>query len=163
MLMKPMANPPASILGEDYRSIVESGREARPDGRAFSGVLLIVATLGIAYLALLLFTDLLNPFRLRFAIPYAVPIFDTPFALVALGVGYLCLERHRLRHDFQSAALGFTLWLTGFLALAHIFTQPDYPGTPGMNAGIAPYFFFGSYLAGFLGAGLAAHYARREL
>src|SRR5882762_1888951 len=28
------------------------------------------------------------------ATPYAVPIFDTPFALVAVGVGYLCLERH---------------------------------------------------------------------
>src|SRR5437879_4225056 len=68
MLMKPMANPPASILGEDYRSIVESGREARPDGRAFSGVLLIVATLGIAYLVLLLFTDLPNPFRLLLAV-----------------------------------------------------------------------------------------------
>src|SRR2546422_53292 len=37
------------------------------------------------------------------ATPYAVPIFDTPFALVAVGVGYLCLERHRLRQDFRSA------------------------------------------------------------
>ena len=35
--------------------------------------------------------------------PYAVPIFDTPFALVAVGIGYLCLERHRLRQDFRSA------------------------------------------------------------
>src|SRR5207244_9045058 len=94
----PMAKP-ATTLGDDSAAIVESGREARPDGRAFSGVLLIIAALGIAYFAVLLLTDLLNPLRLRFPIPYAVPIFDTPFALVALGVGYLCLERHRLRHD----------------------------------------------------------------
>jgi len=35
----------------------------------------------------------------RFPTPYAVPIFDVPFALVAVGIGYLCLERHRLRQD----------------------------------------------------------------
>jgi len=40
----------------------------------------------------------------RFPTPYAVPIFDVPFALVAVGIGYLCLERHRLRQDARSAA-----------------------------------------------------------
>src|SRR2546426_4207625 len=29
----------------------------------------------------------------RFPTPYAVPIFDVPFVLVAVGIGYLCLER----------------------------------------------------------------------
>jgi len=98
----------------------------------------------------------------RFVIPYAVPIFDTPFALVAIGIGYLCLERHRLRQDVRSAGLGTTLGLTALLALAHILAQPDYPGTPGVNAGIAPYFFFLSYLAGLAGIGLAAHSGDRS-
>jgi hypothetical protein len=47
---------------------------------------------------------------------------------MAIGVAYLCLERHRLRQDVESAVLGMTLWVMGLLALAHIFTQPDYPG-----------------------------------
>src|SRR5216117_1666597 len=98
----------------------------------------------------------------RFPTPYAVPIFDVPFALVAVGIGYLCLERHRLRQDVRSAGMGSTLWLTALLALAHILAQPDYPGTPGVNAGIAPYFFFLSYLAGLAGIGLAAHYGDRS-
>ena len=100
---------------------------------------------------------------LRIPIPYAVPIFDTPFALVAAGVGYLCLERHRLRQDVRSAGMGSTLWLTALLALAHIAAQPDYPANPGVNAGIAPYFFFLSYLAGLAGIGLAAHSGERSL
>src|SRR5439155_4300167 len=99
----------------------------------------------------------------RFAIPYAVPIFDTPFALVAVGIGYLGLERHRLRQDVRSAGMGSTLWLTALLALAHIAAQPDYPANPGVNAGIAPYFFFLSYLAGLAGIGLAAHSGERSL
>src|SRR5947209_20399615 len=95
------------------------------------------------------------------ATPYAVPIFDTPFALVAVGVGYLCLERHRLRQDFRSAGMGVTLWLTALLALAHILAQPDYPANPGVNAGIAPYFFLLSYLTGLAGIGLAGHFGER--
>ena len=43
---------------------------------------------------------------LRIPIPYAVPIFDTPFALVAAGVGYLCLERHRLRQVLHNLPAG---------------------------------------------------------
>ncbi len=93
----------------------------------------------------------------RFPTPYAVPIFDVPFALVAVGIGYLCLERHRLRQDGRSAGLGTTLWLTALLALSHVLAQPDYPANPGVNAGIAPYFFFLSYFAGLAGIGLAAH------
>src|SRR5436309_500468 len=95
------------------------------------------------------------------ATPYAVPIFDTPFALFAVGVGYLCLERHRLRQDFRSAGMGITLWLTALLALAHILAQPDYPANPGVNAGIAPYFFLLSYLTGLAGIGLAGHFGER--
>src|SRR5205814_1758580 len=85
----------------------------------------------------------------RFPTPYAVPIFDVPFALVAVGVAYLCLERHRLRQDARSAGMGTTLWLTALLALAHVFAQPDYPANPGVNPGIAPYFCFLSYFAGY--------------
>src|SRR5215831_8282924 len=99
------------------------------------------------------------PYRLP--IPYAIPIVDAPFALVAIGVGYLCLERHRLRQDAESAAIGITLWLTALLALAHILAQPDYPGTTGVNPGIAPYYFFTSFFAGFVGIGLAARYGSR--
>src|SRR5437667_1250806 len=115
----------------------------------------------ILYEAILLFTPLLAPYR--FPIPYAVPIFDTPFALMAIGVAYLCLERHRLRQDAQSAVLGMTLWVAGLLAVAHIFAQPDYPGTPRVNAGVAPYFFFLSYFFVLTGLALAAHYGDHQL
>ena len=71
------------------------------------------------------------------------------------GSPYLCLERHRLRQDFQSVALGTALFLAALLGVAHVLTQPDYPGTPGMHAGVAPYFFFLSYLAGLVGIALA--------
>src|SRR5207249_11216064 len=121
----------------------------------------LITAIGVVYEVLLSSTSLLAP--CRFPIPYAVPIFDTPFALVGLGIGYLALERHRLRQDFQSVALGTTLWLTGLLALAHIFAQPDYPGTPGVHAGVAPYFFSLSYLGTFAGIALSTHYGRRPL
>ena len=138
------------------------GRAPTRARRRGSNILLFTITLGaILYEATLLFTRLLTPYR--FPIPYAVPIFDGPFALMAIGVAYLCLERHRLRQDVQSAVLGMTLWVTGLLALAHIFAQPDYPGTPGVNAGVAPYFFFLSYFFALIGLGLAAHYGDREL
>src|SRR5438034_1131740 len=138
------------------------GRAPTRARRRGSNILLVTITLGaILYEATLLFTPLLAPYR--FPIPYAVPIFDSPFALMAIGVAYLCLERHRLRQDAQSAALGMTLWVAGLLALAHIFTQPDYPGTPGVNAGVAPYFFFLSYFFALTGLGLAAHYGDRQL
>src|SRR3989454_569540 len=124
-------------------------------------LLLATALVAILYEAILLFTPLLAPYR--FPIPYAVPIFDSPFALMAIGVAYLCLERHRLRQDAQSAVLGMTLWVAGLLALAHIFAQPDYPGVPGVNAGVAPYFFFLSYFFALMGLALATHYGDREL
>ena len=98
----------------------------------------------------------------RYPTPFAIPIFDTPFALVAIGIGYLCLERHRLRQDLESAAIGVTLWLTALLAFAHILAQPDYPAYPGVNPGIAPYYFFACFFAGFLGIGLAAHHGDRS-
>src|SRR5580765_6932261 len=107
------------------------------------------------YVGILLFTTLLDPYRFR--TPYAIPIFDVPFALVAIGIGYLCLERHRLRQDRESAAIGVTLLLTALLAIAHIAAQPDYPANPGVNPGIAPYYFFGCFFAGLAGIGLAAH------
>src|SRR3989442_1029966 len=124
-------------------------------------LLLATALVAILYEAILLFTPLLAPYR--FPIPYAVPIFDSPLALMAIGVAYLCLERHRLRQDAQSAVLGMTLWVAGLLAVAHIFAQPDYPGTPGVNAGVAPYFFFLSYFFVLTGLALAAHYGDHQL
>jgi signal transduction histidine kinase/ActR/RegA family two-component response regulator len=121
--------------------------------------LLLVVGLAVVYEIVLLFTSVFEPSRFR--TPFAIPIFDTPFALVAIGVGYLCLERHRLRQDLESAAIGTTLWLTALLAFAHILAQPDYPANPGVNPGIAPYFFFACFFAGFAGIGLAAHHGDR--
>src|SRR4030095_221734 len=89
------------------------------------------------YFAILLGTTWLAPYR--FPVPYAVPIFDTPFVLVALGIGSLCLARARVRHDVASAALGATLWLGAVLGIVHIAMQPDYPGRPGIDPGAAPY------------------------
>jgi signal transduction histidine kinase len=123
-------------------------------------VLVLVAIVGLGYEALLLFTSWLAPYR--FPIPYAVPLFDFPFALVAAGIAYLCLERHRIRQDFQSAAIGTSLIVAALLAIAHILTQPDYPFTQGVNPGIAPYLFFASYLAALAGIGLGTHFADRE-
>src|SRR5216110_369113 len=128
-------------------------------GRRVFVVLLYVAV-GVLYESLVWFgSGAITP---RFPTPYAVPIFDVPFALVAVGIGYLCLERHRLRQDARSAGMGTTLWLTALLALAHVFAQPDYPANPGVNPGIAPYFCFLSYFAGLIGIGLAAHCGERS-
>ncbi len=115
---------------------------------------------GLAYEAVLL-SPLLAPYR--FPTPYAVPIFDAPFALVGLGIAYLCLERHRVRQDVRSAALAAAMLLAGLLAVAHVVAQPDYPGSPGVRAGVAPYFFFLSYAAGLVGIGLASRYGSRRL
>ncbi len=124
-------------------------------------LLVLVATVGLAYEALLLFTSVLAPYR--FPIPFAVPLFDIPFVLVATGIAYLCLERHRIRQDFQSAAMGTSLFLAALLAIGHILTQPDYPFSQGVNPGIAPYLFFASYLAALTGVALGTQYADRQL
>jgi signal transduction histidine kinase len=130
-------------------------------GQRVPFLLVLVAVLGLGYEALLLFTSLLAPYR--FPIPYAVPLFDVPFVLVATGIAYLCLERHRTRQDFQSAALGTSLFLGALLAIGHILTQPDYPFAQGVNPGIAPYLFFSSYLAALTGVALGMHHADRPL
>jgi signal transduction histidine kinase len=124
-------------------------------------LLVLVATVGLAYEALLLFTPVLTPYR--FPIPYAVPLFDIPFVLVAAGIAYLCRERHRIRQDFQSAAMGTSLFLAALLAIGHILTQPDYPFAQGVNPGIAPYLFFASYLAALTGVALGTQYEDRPL
>src|SRR3989440_9896753 len=122
-------------------------------------LVLLYVTVGVLYESLVWFgSGAITP---RFPTPYAVPIFDVPFALVAVGIGYLCLERHRLRQDARSAGMGAPLWLTAPLAPSHVLAQPDYPANPGVNAGIAPYFFFLSYFAGLAGIGLAAHCGER--
>jgi signal transduction histidine kinase/CheY-like chemotaxis protein len=117
--------------------------------------------MALAYAAALMLVPALRGYRLP--IPYAVPIFDMPFVFVGIGVGYLCLERHRVRQDFGSAALGASLWLAALLAAAHILAQPDYPISPGVDAGIAPYFFFLSYLCALAGIALATYYGDRPL
>lgn len=124
-------------------------------------LILLLPLLGLAYFGVLIFSTLLAPYR--FPIPYAVPIFDTPFVLAAIAVGYLCWERHRLRQDVRSAVLGGSLWLAALLGMAHILTQPDYPSTPGVDPGVAPYFFFLSYLAAFTGVALAGHWPDRRV
>jgi signal transduction histidine kinase/ActR/RegA family two-component response regulator len=121
--------------------------------------LVLMLVVAAAYEAVLLFMS--GPgLPYRFATPYAIPIFDTTFSLMAIGVGYLCLERHRLRQDLESAAIGNTLWLTALLAFAHILAQPDYPANP-VDPGIAPYYFFACFFAGFAGISLAAHHGDR--
>src|SRR5262245_53451739 len=124
-------------------------------------LLVLVAIVGLGYEALLIFTPFLAPYR--FPIPYAVPLFDIPFALVATGIAYLCLERHRVRQDFQSAAIGISLFVATLLAIEHILTQPDYPFAPGVNPGIAPYLFFASYLVALTGVAIGTHYPDRQL
>jgi len=123
-------------------------------------LLVLVAAVGLAYEALLLFTSVLTPYR--FPIPYAVPLFDIPFVLVATGIAYLCRERQRIRQDFQSAALGTSLFLAALLATGHILMQPDYPFAPGVNPGIAPYLFFSSYLVALTGVALGMQYEARQ-
>src|SRR5206468_10000681 len=76
----------------------------------------LLALSGLVYFGVVTLTSVLAPYR--FAIPYAVPIFDTPFVLAAIGVGYLCWERHRVRQDVRSASLGGALWLAGLLGVA---------------------------------------------
>src|SRR5687767_1892654 len=112
---------------------------------------LALLPVGAAYVTLLASTSLS---QFRFPSPWSVPLFDGPFAMVSIGVAYLCLERHRLRRDARSAWLGITLWITALLAVAHIATQPEPP---------APYFFPLTYLGGFIALGLAAHAEGREL
>src|SRR2546422_9758393 len=135
---------------------------AQPRRSPKRGSLLVWSMLiTLAYEVALVLVPALRGYRLP--IPYAVPIFGAPFVFVALGVGYLCRERHRVRQDFGSAALGASLWLAALLAAAHILAQPDYPISPGVDAGIAPYFFFLSYLSALAGIGLATQYGGRPL
>jgi signal transduction histidine kinase len=136
-------------------------RDRSDFGQRVPLLLVLVAMAGLGYEALLLFTSLLTPYR--FPIPYAVPLFDIPFVLVATGIAYLCRERHRTRQDFQSAAIGTSLFLAALLAIGHILTQPDYPFAEGVNPGIAPYLFFASYLAALTGVALGTHYTYRQL
>ena len=138
---------------------VATGRPRAEGREALYVPLLLVIALAALYEVVLLFTPLLDPYRFR--TPYAIPTFDTPFALVAIGIGYLCLERHRMRQDLESAAIGVTLWLTALLAFAHIAAQPDYPVNPGVNPGVAPYYFFACFFAGLAGIGLAARHGDR--
>src|SRR5256886_11486754 len=100
----------------------------------------LLALSGLVYFGVVTLTSLLAPYR--FAIPYAVPIFDTPFVLAAIGVGYLCWERHRVRQDVRSASLGAALWLAGLLGAAPIPAQPGSPRTAASNPGLPPDFFF---------------------
>jgi signal transduction histidine kinase/ActR/RegA family two-component response regulator len=131
------------------------GPSHRPALSAFRILATVAGVATVAYGAAPLLTHLLDGYL--FHAPYAIPAMDAPFAIVAIGVGYLCLERHRLRNDVQSAALGNMLWLAALLTVAHILSQPDNSVTGGMPAGVAPYLFLSSYLAVFLGVGLATH------
>src|SRR5256886_5174745 len=121
----------------------------------------LLALSGLVYFGVVTLTSVFAPYR--FAIPYAVPIFDTPFVLAAIGVGYLCWERHRVRQDVRSASLGGALWLAGLLGVAHIVAQPDYSSTARVNPGLAPYLLLLSYLAGLLGVAPPASLPDRTL
>jgi signal transduction histidine kinase/ActR/RegA family two-component response regulator len=144
--------------GESASATSATSRSESSGGHALSAVtvLVIAATVAaMAYEVMPFLMRLLDGYR--FDAPYAVPAMDAPFAILAIGVGYLCLERHRLRNDVQSAALGNMLWLAALLTIAHILAQPDNSLTAGALTPMAPYLFLSSYLAVFLGIGLATH------
>src|SRR2546427_13182439 len=114
-----MKNEPP-IFRRAYELLHDAIHSPAP-GQRVPILLLLVATLGLAYEAILLFPSFLAPYR--FPIPYAVPIFDTPFVLVATGIGHLCPERHRFRQDFESAAHGMSLLFGRLVAGGHIRSQ----------------------------------------
>ena len=79
-------------LGDAAWVMAEAPRSQPGVGRAalLHLPLLLVVAGAAAYEAAVLFaTGPGIPYRLP--TPFAIPIFDTPFALVAIGVGYLCL------------------------------------------------------------------------
>jgi signal transduction histidine kinase/CheY-like chemotaxis protein len=133
----------------------------RPRLRSLLTLVLTVAAVGaMAYGATPVLTRLVEEYRFR--APYAVTALEAPFAIVAIGVGYLCLERHRLRNDLQSAALGNMLWLAALLTVAHMLTISDDAIASGMPPGVASALFLSSYLAVFVGVGLATHGGARR-
>src|ERR1051325_8941475 len=85
--------------------VTSSPPSPRSRARSLVTLLLTVAVVAIiGYAAPSVLSGFLEDYRFR--APYALTAMDAPFAIVAIGVGYLCLERHRLRNDVQSAALG---------------------------------------------------------
>jgi signal transduction histidine kinase len=131
------------------------GQLIRGAGPGRAALVAVLAWLGLAYHATLAFWPALAAFRLP--APHAVAVFDVPFGLVAMGVAYLCLERHRLRRDVRSAALGVTLWLAALLALARVLVEADYPGPVGHDDALASCLLMLSYLVALAGVGLATH------
>lgn len=95
-------------------------------------------------------------------LPHAIPVLEGSFALVCMGVAYLCLERHRLRQDIGSAALGTALWITSLLALAHLLAQPEYAGALA-GEDVAGCLFLVSYLVALAGAAVVNHAGGRKL
>ena len=115
----PSVVPPHRADSAHTSSTPPGPRASRRSARSVFTILATVAGVAtVAYGATPLLTRLLDGYLFR--APYAIPALDAPFAIVAIGVGYLCLERHRLRNDFQSAALGNMLWLAALLTVAHI-------------------------------------------
>ena len=136
--------------------VTSSPRPSRSRTLSFFTLLLTAgAVAAVAYRATPFLTRLFESYRFR--APSAVTALEAPFAIVAIGVGYLCFERHRLRNDFQSAALGNMLWLAALLTVAHVLTQPNDTLGVGLPAEVASSLFLSSYLAVFLGVGLATH------
>ncbi|MBI3825886.1 MAG: GAF domain-containing protein [Candidatus Rokubacteria bacterium] len=131
-----------------------SGVARRTPGVGFALLLAALLAFGLAYLVVLLATRWLDGPWL--VMPYAVPVLGAPFVVLAFVIGYACLERHRVRNDRRSAALGAVLGLAGLLSMAHIATRPDYPTGPGFDSSVSPYFLLLSYLASFAAVALAA-------
>jgi signal transduction histidine kinase len=127
--------------------------------RPFRFGLLVAALPTLAYHALLAFVTPVAEYPLP--VPYALPVLEGSFALVGMGVAYLCLERHRLRQDLRSVALGVALWVTSLLALAHLLAQPEYAGAT-LGAEVAGCLFLVSFLVALAGAAIVTHGGRRK-
>ena len=105
------------------------GSATRPRGaqrRPLSTPLLLVAGLGVAYEAVLVFSSVLD--HELFHAPSVTAAFDASLALMAAGIGSLCMERHGRRQDLGSAAIGAAMWLTVPVALARLAAPSDDPG-----------------------------------
>lgn len=121
---------------------------------SFSVLLIVLGVLAFAYEALLLLTPLLS--LKRFPNPAAAALLDTPYVLAGLGAAYLAFEHHRLRGLRRSAVLAGTLGFTGVIAFAHVLAPSEPAAASPVDANVASYFFFASYLTGFVAIALAA-------
>lgn len=151
-------------MGSLRRMMAGRSDAARGGGDLRAARIALAAALacGLGYLLLIIrFAPTLQAGR--FPLPWAVPIYEGPFAVASLAAGYLCFQRHRLREDVGSAALGVGLWVTTVFTVSHMLSQPDYGWRSFLPPPVAPAFLFLAYTAFFMSLGLSAYVGRRRL